>query len=54
MLSPSLVSPPKTPHVLTPPPAHQPTHSCFLSLAIPLRVVCFPNESSWEKIGIFV
>ena len=34
-LSPFLVSPPKTPYPLPPPPAHQPTHSHFLALAFP-------------------
>jgi hypothetical protein len=35
MLSPFLVSPSKTPYFLLRPPAHQPTHSCFLALAFP-------------------
>ena len=37
MLSPFLVSPPKTrsPYSLLTPPAHQPTHSYFLALAFP-------------------
>jgi hypothetical protein len=30
-----LVSPPKTPYALPPPPAPQPTHSRFLALAFP-------------------
>ena len=33
MLSPFLVSPPKTSYPLSPPPAHQPTHFCFPVLA---------------------
>jgi hypothetical protein len=32
MSSPFLVSPPKSSYPLSPPPAHQPTHSCFLAL----------------------
>lgn len=34
MLSPFLVSLQK-PSIFSPPPAHQPTHSCFLALAFP-------------------
>ena len=35
MLSPFLVSPLKIPYLLPPPPAHKPTHSCFLALTFP-------------------
>ena len=35
MLSSFLVSPPKAPYPFSPPLAHQPTHSCFLTLAFP-------------------
>jgi hypothetical protein len=35
MLSPFLVSPPKTPYPFSPPPTYQPTHSCFPVLAFP-------------------
>ena len=35
MLSPFLVSSPNVPYTLPPPPAPQPTHSCFLALASP-------------------
>ena len=35
MLSPFLISPPKTPYLILPPPAHPPTHSCFPVLAFP-------------------
>jgi hypothetical protein len=38
MLSPFLISPPKTPYPVPPPPAHQPIHSCFLPLAFPYTV----------------
>jgi hypothetical protein len=38
MLSPFLVFPLKILYPLHPPPAHQPTHSCFLALAFPILV----------------
>ena len=38
MLSPFLVSSPKASNLLSPPPAHQPTHSSFLALAFPYTV----------------
>ena len=35
MLTRFLISPANTPYPLPTPPAHQPTHSCFLDLAFP-------------------
>jgi hypothetical protein len=45
MLSPFLISHPKAPYPIPPPPNHQPTHSCFPVLAFP-----YTGASSLHRI----
>ena len=50
MLSAFLVSSLKIPYPLPTPPAHQPTHSCFLALAFPYTGAWSLRTSSWITI----